>query len=364
VTSPSAPGDGAPTASRSTVPVPSAPTGPPPDWTPEQIAAASTQEIAQGRLPLQAQWRINEQRHQRDAGEAGAFTSALSVQEFAAIRSVGFSPVGQVLGSAVYNVGWSYSGCGYVGAYGGMRYGGGFNSGGFSGRGMGYGGGYGRGWQPAPVVDVPAVRNLLEQARHRAVERMREECAGLDGDGVVGVRLTVQSFYGNGLEFMAIGTAVRADGPKRPKRPFTSDLSGQDFAKLLRAGWAPVDLVQGVGAVIRHDDWAQRMQQSSWMNQEVVGTTQLVTAARAGARDSLAKDAAKRGGHSVVLQKIQLNVFEANCAYGGEAHDHLADAFIWGTAIVPIDARGKRYEPDKPLTMLRLDRKDSTKGRR
>ena len=84
-----------------------APTGPPPEWTADQIAAASVEQIAKGHLPLQAQWRINEQRQRSDAGESGAFTSALSVEEFAAIRSVGFSPVGQVLGSAVYNVGWS-----------------------------------------------------------------------------------------------------------------------------------------------------------------------------------------------------------------------------------------------------------------
>ena len=148
-------------------------------------------------------------------------------------------------------------------------------------------------------------------------------------------------------------------------QPFTSDLSGQDFAKLMRAGWVPVDLVQGVGAVIRHDDWAQRMQQSSWMNQEVVGTTQLVTAARASARDSLAKDSAKRGGHTVVLQKMQLNVFETRCAYGGEdAHDHLADAFIWGTAIVPIDRRGKGHQIPPPIPMLRLDNKKNPKGTR
>jgi len=325
------------------------------------IAEASIQEIAAGRLPLQAQWRINEQRHQRDAGEPGAFTSALSVQEFAAIRSVGFTPVGQVLGSAVYNVGWTYSGCGYVGGFGYSRYGGGYNRGGFSGFGLG-----GSQWSPAPVVDVPAVRQLLEQARHRAVERMRVEAAGLGGDGVVGVRLSVGSFYGNGLEFMAIGTAVRADGAKRPKKPFTSDLSGQDFAKLLRAGWVPVDLVQGVGAVIRHDDWAQRMQQSSWMNQEMVGSTQLVTAARAAARDSIAADAGKRGAHSIVLQNMQLNIFESRCAYGGEdAHDHVADAFLWGTAIVPISKTAKPHPIQAPLPMLRLDKNDTAiKGER
>ena len=133
----------------------------------------------------------------------------------------------------------------------------------------------------------------------------------------------------------------------------------------MRSGWVPVDLVQGVGAVIRHDDWAQRMQQRSWMNQEVAGSTQLVTAARSAARESLAKDAAKRGGHTVVLQTMQLNIFESRCAYGGEdAHDHLADAFLWGTAIVPVDPKGKRQAPEMPLPMLRLDKAGPTKGTR
>jgi hypothetical protein len=97
------------------------------------------------------------------------------------------------------------------------------------------------------------------------------------------------------------------------------------------------------------------------VNQEIVGSTQLVQAARSAARESLAKDAAKRGGHTVVLQTMQLNKFEARCAYGGEdAHDHLADAFIWGTAIVPIDRKGKLSAPEAPLSMLRLD--NNTKG--
>jgi uncharacterized protein YbjQ (UPF0145 family) len=309
--------------------------------TPEQLAAASANEIAAGRLPLQAQWRIAALRHASDNGEPGAFTSALSVEEFAAIRSVGFSPVGQVMGSAVFNIGWSYTGCGY-GRYGGM--------------GGGFAGSYGT-WAPAPVVDVPAVAHLLEQARHRAVERLRTEASGLGGDGVVGVRLTVKSFYGNGLEFMAVGTAVRADGTKRPKRPFTSDLSGQDFAKLLRAGWVPVDLVQGVGAVIRHDDWTQTMQQRSWMNQELVGSTNLVTAARHAARQSLATDAAKRGAQSVVVQDMQLSIFENRCAYGGDdAHDHMCDAFIWGTGIVQINGKTRPRTTEKPLSILRLDK--------
>jgi uncharacterized protein YbjQ (UPF0145 family) len=300
-------------------------------WTADEIAEGSAAEIKAGRLPLRAQWRIAEQRERRDRGESGSFTSDLTVEEFAAIRSVGFSPVGQVLGSAVYNVGWSYTGCGY-----------------YYGRGIG---GFAGGWTQAPVVAVPATQQLLNEARHRAVQRMRQECAGLGGDGVVGVRLSVKSFYDNGLEFMAIGTAVRADGNKRPGKPFTSDLTGQDFAKLIRAGWVPTALVQGVGAVIRHNDWSMMSQQGSWYNQEIVGSTQLVHAARDAARTSLASDARRRGGHTVILRDIVLQVSEQRCAGGGEGEDHVANAFIWGTAVVPFD---KTASIEAPLPMLRL----------
>jgi uncharacterized protein YbjQ (UPF0145 family) len=304
-------------------------------WTAEEIAEGSAAEITAGRLPLRAQWRIAEQRERRDRGEPGSFTSDLTVQEFAAVRSVGFSPVGQVLGSAVYNVGWSYTGCGYY--YGG---------------GIGIGlGGIAGGWRAAPVVPVPATQQLLNQARHRAVERMRQECAGLGGDGVVGVRLSVQSFYGNGLEFIAIGTAVRADGQRRPGRPFTSDLTGQDFAKLIRAGWVPVALVQGVGAMIRHDDWSVLSQRTSWYNQELTGSTQLVHAARDAARKSLATDAKRRGGHTVILRDMMLQVSEQRCSGGGEGEDHVANTFLWGTAVVPFETHASL---EAPLPMLRL----------
>ena len=53
-----------------------------------------------------------------EARSSGTWSSALSTGEFAAIRSVGFEPVGQVMGSAVYRVArtatyWGYYDCGY-----------------------------------------------------------------------------------------------------------------------------------------------------------------------------------------------------------------------------------------------------------
>ena len=54
---------------------------------------------------------------------SGTWGSALSTDEFAAIRSAGFEPVGQVLGAAVYNVGYTggYACPGAWAGYGSLR---------------------------------------------------------------------------------------------------------------------------------------------------------------------------------------------------------------------------------------------------
>ena len=60
----------------------------------------------------------------------------------------------------------------------------------------------------APVVPVPTTQQLLNQARHRAVKRMRQECAALGGDGVVGVRLSVMRFHEIGYAVVRFGGLV------------------------------------------------------------------------------------------------------------------------------------------------------------
>src|SRR5262249_60418993 len=75
----------------------------------------------------------------------------------------------------------------------------------------------------------PMVATLYE-ARRAAITRMSTECTELGGHGVGGVSLTIGAFPAGGLEFKAIGTAVRAHAPAL-ERPFTSDLSGPDCAQ-------------------------------------------------------------------------------------------------------------------------------------
>jgi uncharacterized protein YbjQ (UPF0145 family) len=272
----------------------------------------------------------------------GAWSSALSTGEFAVLRAVGFEPVGQVMGSAVYHVGrsgryWGYHDCGYTVPL--------FGSGSLAPVALS-----GRGAPSGALVRV------LEEARGAALQRMTAQCAALGGDGVVAARLTVAPFVGqtNCLEFQVIGTAVRAAGPVRAPEPFTCHLDGRGFAKLVTAGWVPVELLYGMSVGVRHDDYRTRVQGNSWRNTEVGGWSDLVREVRSGARARLTAQAGRRGGDGVILSAGDLRVWKEPCIRTGsnnDQEDHVAEAILVGTSIARFRVR---EEPPRVLTVMPL----------
>ncbi|MGH3273616.1 MAG: heavy metal-binding domain-containing protein [Streptosporangiaceae bacterium] len=274
---------------------------------------------------------------------SGTWGSALSAEEFAAIKSTGFEPAGQVLGAAVYNIG-------YTGGYG------------CPGAWAGYGGLV----APTGVTTVsgagsygtfgPMVATLYE-ARRMALSRMEAECQDLGGHGVVGVQLTIGPFPAGGLEFKAIGTAIRGPGAPPLERPFTSALTGQDFAKLVLAGWVPTGLVLGISIGSRHDDWLT-VTQTRWRsgNAEVHGYADLVSQTRHDARLQLEKDVAARGAAGVVVQDMTLRVSERECPVQEGRRDHIVEATIIGTSIARFVTKRDR-PPAPPLAIMSLDPK-------
>ena len=272
---------------------------------------------------------------------SGTWGSALTSGEFAAIRSVGFEPVGQVFGAAVF----------------GVAYGDGYSCPRTSASSA-------EAAQAAPP-DAPSDRQAerdgprperdeegplgplvraMDQARLTAVERLTAECAELGGEGVVGLRVTRGSYLLGGQEFTAVGTAVRAreasesvgatgaagGGPA----PFTSDLSGQDFAKLIMAGWVPAGLVLGVAIGACHDDWQTTRQTRRWSgNREVVGWTDVVNQSRRDARDRLGRDIQRLGAEGAVIARMQLRVTVRDCPAQPGRRDHIVEASILGTAV-------------------------------
>ncbi|MGW4686625.1 hypothetical protein ACWEPM_17230 [Streptomyces sp. NPDC004244] len=265
----------------------------------------------------------------------GAWDSTLSAEEFAAVTGAGFDPVGQVLGTAVFD--------------------------------RGYGGLWGcpGAWSVADGRKVPSsawdasfstlVRTMYA-GRGLAVSRAVAECRALGGDGIVGVGLRFEEFPPGGTEFTVLGTAVRARSRIRPSAPFTSHLGGQDFAKLLHAGWVPTGLAFGLAVEARHDDWrTNRRKPWTAENQEVEGHTRLLDHVRRSARRQLALEAAKHGGDGVVVSEAELQVREMECPNFGYARDFRVEAVFTGTTVARF-GRSERPAGPRPLTIMRLER--------
>src|ERR1043166_8257960 len=144
----------------------------------------------------------------------GFFTSDLSVNEFLLVKQAGFDPLGLVIGSSIYHIGYQQSS-----------------------------------WKQS--TEMAVLSQAMYEARELAMTRMEEEADQLGADGIVGVRLDVSRYEWGGdlAEFIAIGTAVRHAGGvlhRAPNgRPFTSDLSGQDFYALIVGSYRPLGLVMG-----------------------------------------------------------------------------------------------------------------------
>jgi uncharacterized protein YbjQ (UPF0145 family) len=185
---------------------------------------------------------------------------------------------------------------------------------------------------------------------------MVAECVELGGHGVVGVRLTIGQFPAGGLEFKAIGTAVRAPGAPPLRQPFTSDLSGQEFAKLVHSGFMPAGLVLGITIAARHDDW-RTVGQTRWSagNAEVTGWTELVNDARHDARTQLAADVKRIGGEGVVIANMNLQIRERECPAQEGGRDHIVEAVNIGTAIVRFKSSHTERAQPAPLAIMSLD---------
>jgi uncharacterized protein YbjQ (UPF0145 family) len=196
----------------------------------------------------------------------------------------------------------------------------------------------------------------MYQVRRTAIDRMTTECADLGGHGVVGVRLSRGSFALGGLEFTAIGTAIRASArPHGPQAPFTSDVSGQDFAKLIMTGWVPAGLVLGISIGSRHDD-RKTARQTRWRsgNAEVVGWTELVNESRHDARRQLESDVRRLGAEGVVIAASQMRVRERDCPVTVGRRDHIVEATLIGTAIARFSRAGQHLA-GPALAVMSLD---------
>jgi uncharacterized protein YbjQ (UPF0145 family) len=253
-------------------------------------------------LPESALRRVRRQR------ESGTWNSDLSVPELAAIHSVGFAPVGQVTGCAVYRIAvQGIPTCGTMAPR-----------------------------QPL-VTELVEYGRALHDVRGLALDRMTREATELESHGVVGVRLTVRRFQHavNAVEFTAIGTAIRRTGAEPLRRPFLSALDGCDLAKLLRAGLVPCRLAIGIAAVHVHTTEVTEVAS----RQLDVARTDLSAAAarvRSLAMARLAEEAHSAGADGCVGSRLHLDVWPVPCGIN-RGRDHVLQFTAVATAVARFD---------------------------
>jgi uncharacterized protein YbjQ (UPF0145 family) len=287
----------------------------------------------------------------RTARTGGAWGSTLRVGDFAAIRSVGFEPVGQVFGAAVYYLSTVLgAGCPGTSAEYALR-----DSPHLPGEAVRR--------SLAPVygaVDPAAkVAQGLYEGRHTAIERMTDQCAELGGHGIVGAALRIKeippdTLTAGAIEFTVIGTAVRASGCPPLRRPFASDLSGPDFAKLIMTGWVPAGIALGISVSGLHDDSVTTSSGPLRTgNAEVPAYTALVTKARRDARRHLGEAVRGVGADGVVVSATALRVRIDSCHAHPGGTDYFAEAITTGTAVTRFAGPTEATPPR--LSVLRLD---------
>src|SRR3954466_8463972 len=246
------------------------------------------------------------------------FTSDLSVNEFLLVREAGFRPVGLVLGSSVYHVGLQVA-----------RWG--------------------------RNMEMDRLTQAMYHARELAMTRMEAEAHELGADGIVGVRLEIDfKEFGNDLaEFIAIGTAVIGDEPpstgawrNRNNKPFTSDLSGQDFWTLVQAGYAPLGMVMGTCVYhIAHQRFWQAMGNIG-QNVELPQFTEALYDARELAMSRMQAEAEQLHAEGIV--GVQL------LSHGHRWGGHTTEFFAIGTAVRPL--RADHHIPTPQLVLPLTDR--------
>jgi uncharacterized protein YbjQ (UPF0145 family) len=252
-------------------------------------------------------------RERLEQNRQGLYTSDLSVNEFLLVTEAGFDPVGLVVGSSIFHIGFQVTG-------------------------------------PTTSRELDVLTQAMYGARHLAMTRMEEEADQLGADGIVGVRLDIGRYEwgANMAEFIAIGTAVKHRGGVLHRaangRPFQSDLSGQDFWTLLRTGHRPVGMVMGSCVYHVGRRGPLRTMSQTGRNVELPNYTQALYDARELAMQRMQTEAQELAAEGIV----GVTLTEKSHGWGS----HVIEFFAIGTAIVATDG-GSTVEP--PVTVLDLN---------
>ncbi|MFD1673914.1 heavy metal-binding domain-containing protein [Alicyclobacillus fodiniaquatilis] len=276
----------------------------------QEQAQATMEALEDGRLPPYIRERIAEQRQ----GQL-PWTSNLSVAEWLLTAKYRFRPLGMVMGSCFYHIGYSKADL--------------------------------RGSWSAGEFTV--IARAIRDGRTKALERMAMEAEELGANAVIGVRVDTRTpgYFGHDTEFTAFGTAVAIDGLETHGRPLLCTVEGQELTKLLMHDSVPVGLALGVSVYYQYTSWQDKRREYSWFNQEMPSFTQAVYDARHNAMADMIRDARSLKGNGILAHDTRMKVYEVEVERGenDERTDHILEVVSLGTVVsaqkrpLPLDIR-------------------------
>ncbi len=278
--------------------------------------AESLERVERGGIPIGAERRLKEIGEQ-----GGAFTSDLSVADFALCHRLGLRPVAQVMGSSIYQVGYQYSPWP-----------------------TGMGGSY--------MFEMEALSEAWNDVRQRALSRLAQEAEHVGADAVIGVDLRTgeHDWAENSIEYVVVGTAVRHDAgravdaqlpaERRSRRgaPVLTELSVADYTKLLSAGIEPLGVVAWSSVFFIAASYGTQMMGMGGLgfaqNQELSEFTQGVYSARETVVQRLTEQAARLEASGVIGVRIAHGMQRMSVGAGTYARGGLMVTFhAIGTAV-------------------------------
>lgn len=292
---------------------------------PEQ-QAESLARVERGGIPLAAERRLREL-----SEEGGAFTSDLSVADFALCHRLGLAPVSQVMGSSIYQVGYQTTPWA-----------------------TGMGGSF--------MFEMEALSQAWNEVRNRALSRLAQEATHVGADAVIGVDLQTgaHDWAENAIEYVVIGTAVRhghdtgpsASGDARSSShrggrarhgnagtpggaPVLTELSVADYTKLLGAGVEPLGIVAWSSVFFVAGYSPQMVGGVNFMaNQELREFTQGLYEAREIAVGRVTEQANRLDASGVIGVRITHGIRQMSVGGGAYSRGGLMVTFhVIGTAI-------------------------------
>jgi uncharacterized protein YbjQ (UPF0145 family) len=283
--------------------------------------AQSLARVERGGIPLGAERRL------RELGEhGGAFTSDLSVADFALCHQLGVKPVSQVMGSSIYQVGYQNTPWP-----------------------SGMGGGY--------MFEMQALSQGWNEVRERALHRLALEAGHVGADAVIGVDLQTgaHDWAENSIEYVVIGTAVRHSKKTTSGRdgPVLTELSVADYAKLLSAGVEPLGIVAWSSVFFVGASYSTQALggMNFTQNQELPEFTQGIYGAREIAVGRVTEQAARLDASGVIGVRIAHGIRQVSLGGGAYARSGLMVTFhVIGTAI----REDRATTPNAPETTIDL----------